>query len=214
MPAKNKVKIYGEQVFYHVYNRGYNKQEIFRDDQDYKTFLYLLKKYLEPGFQEIRFTDKGEQYFLEPNHVYNEVELLAFCLMPNHFHLLVFQETAEGMTKLLRRITTSYSTYFNTKYQLEGSPFQDIYKAVAVKTEGQLLHLSRYIHLNSTELLNQYFETYPYSSYQFYLSIEKPKWLKPDKILKSFTGPESYKKFVSDQLVEPENDILNEVILD
>lgn len=135
------MKVYGEGVFYHAYNRGYNKQEIFRDDQDYRTFLHLLKKYLEPGYREKRFTAKGEEYWVEPNHVHKEVDLVSFCLMPNHFHLLIYQKTLRGRPKLLSRITTSYSTYFNQKYETEGSPFQDTYKAVVVKTEEQLLYL-------------------------------------------------------------------------
>lgn len=214
MPSKNKIKIYGENVFYHAYNRGYNKQRVFRDEQDYKTFLYLLRKYLEPGFKEMRFAPNGEQYFVEPDHVYKEVELLAFCLMPNHFHFLVFQKTSKGMTKLLRRVMTSYSIYFNTKYKLEGSPFQDIYKAVDIKTEEQLIHVSRYIHLNPVETMNRALENYPYSSFQFFLSKGCPKWLKPDKVLKVFSKRKNYRKFVLADHAEIENEILTNTHLD
>lgn len=207
MPHKNRVKIYGEKAFYHVYNRGYNKQEVFRDEQDYKTFLYLLKKYLEPGFKEKKYTPAGEEYYAEPNHVYNEIELLAFCLMPNHFHLLLYQISIEGMPKLLRRVMTSYSTYHNEKYQLEGSPFQGVYKAVTVKTEAQLLHLSRYIHLNPLELVaGALLNFYGFSSYPFYLSETKPPWLKPERILQSFTGAKDYKDFVEDFASEKTED--------
>src|SRR3989338_1615456 len=110
-------------------------------------FFYLLRKYLEPGFQEKKYTPRGEECLVEPNHVHREVDLVAFCLMPNHFHLLLFQKSLEGMTKLLVRLCSSYSTYFNQKYEKKGSPFQGIYRAVAVTTEEQLLHLSRYIRL-------------------------------------------------------------------
>lgn len=199
MPAKNRIKIYGENSFYHVYNRGNNHQTIFHDEHDYNTFLYLFKKYLEEGFTERRVTPKGEEYFVEPKHVYEEIELLAYCLMPNHFHLLVFQKTREGMTKLLRRIITSYSNFFNHKYNLEGSPFQDIYKAVTIKTEEQLIHTSRYIHANPISItgLNGLSE-YVYSSYPAYLSINKPRWLKPERVLGSFKNKEDYRKFVDE----------------
>lgn len=202
MPPKNKVKIFGEGVFYHAYNRGYNKQVIFHDDHDYKTFLYLIRKYLEPGFKEKRFTPKGEEYFVESNHVYNEVELLSFCLMPNHFHLQLFQKTLKGMPKLITRICTSYSTYYNQKYQTEGSPFQDTYKAVIVKTEEQSIHLNRYIHINPLEIVaEQPLESYPFSSHQFYLNQNDcPAWLKPEKILNSFDSPTSYRNFIEDYL--------------
>ena len=210
MPAKNRTKIFGEDVFYHAYNRGYNKQAIFRDDHDYKTFLYLIRKYLEPGFKERRYTPKGEEYFVEPNHVYNEVELIACCLMTNHFHLLLFQKTLKGMTKLMSRLQTNYATYFNQKYQTQGSPFQDTYKAVAVKTEEHLVHLSRYIHLNPSEIIGaQPLESYPHSSYSFYVNPNsRSVWLKPEKILNLFTTPGGYQSFVEDYLkAQPEERI-------
>lgn len=197
MPPKNRLKIYGEDVFYHAYNRGYNKQKIFRDSQDCKTFLYLFKKYLDPEFREKKYTPKGEEYFVEANHVYNEVELVTYCLMPNHFHLLLYQKTLKGMPKLLTRLTSNYSTYFNQKYQTEGSPFQGTYKAVTVKSEEQLIHLSRYIHINPSELVGaQPLETYAYSSYPSYLSGKTLAWLKPAPVLNSFERPGSYKEFV------------------
>lgn len=191
------MKIYGEGIYYHVYNRGYNKQAIFRDEQDFGTFLHLFKKYLEPGYKEKKFTPKGEEYWVESNHVYNEIDLVSYCLMPNHFHLLVYQKTLKGMPKLLLRLSSNYSTYFNQKYQTEGSPFQDTYKAVAVKTEAQLTHLSRYIHANPSEIIeSQALESYTYSSYLFYLSGKIPSWLKPAAILNSFEKPGSYQEFV------------------
>lgn len=189
---------------------------IFRDDQDYKSFLYLVRKYLEPGFKEKRYTPKGEEYFVEPNHVHNEVWLVAYCLMTNHFHLLLFQKTLKGMTKLMSRLQTSYATYFNQKYQSQGSPFQDTYKAVIVKTEGQLIHLSRYIHLNPIRLVKVGPpEAWPYSSYSAYLNPEKkPSWLKPEGVLGSFENPKSYKDFVvaySSSSIEKQTDEMTEI---
>jgi len=199
VPAKNRNKIFATNVYYHAYNRGYNQQTIFHDDSDYKAFLYLLRKYLEPGFQEKKYTPRGEECLVEPNHVHREVDLVAFCLMPNHFHLLLFQKSLEGMTKLLVRLCSSYSTYFNQKYEKQGSPFQGIYRAVAVTTEEQLLHLSRYIHLNPSQLIDK-LSNYPYSSYAWFLSGEAPLWLKAEKILSGFTKHSDYGSFVEDYL--------------
>lgn len=199
--------MYGENVFYHVYNRGHNKQVIFHDSHDYKTFLYLLRKYLEPGFKEKRFTPRGEEYYVESNHVYRELDLAAFALMPNHFHLLVFQKSLQGMTKLLVRLSSNYSTYFNRKYKLEGSPFQGTYKAVNVETPEQFVHLSRYIHTNPHEILGRKgLETYEYSSYPHYLSGKFPGWLKGNHILNDFTKSGSYRSFVEDYLKAKEED--------
>lgn len=207
MPARNRIKSYGKDCFYHIYNRGYNRQTVFHDGQDYGTFLYLFKKYLEPGFKQRKFLPNGEEYFVEPDHVYLELDLLAYCLMPNHFHLLVFQKTIGGMTKLMRRVATSYSNFFNQKYQKEGSPFQDIYKAVRITTEEQLVHTSRYIHINPIEIIgSDELKVYPYSSYSYYLSLKKPVWLKTEKVLSSFGSIHSYKNFV-DEFIKSDEEI-------
>lgn len=199
VPAKNRVKIYGENVFYHAYNRGYGKQDLFRDNHDYRTLLYLLRKYLEVGFQERKYTPKGEEYFVEPNHVYTDVDLVAYCLMPNHFHLLLYQKTLMGMPMLVARLCTNYATYFNQKYGTEGSPFQGTYKAVGVKNENQLLHLSRYIHANPWELSTEInLEEYPYSSYKYCFGSERPKWLQLEWVKNSFSRSEDYRSFVND----------------
>jgi putative transposase len=201
VPAKNSVKSYGENCFYHAFNRGYNKQEIFRDNQDYKAFLYLIRKYLEPGFREKRFTPAGEEYLVEPNHVYNEVDLVSFVLMPNHFHFQLFQKSLKGMAKLLVRLCSNYSTYFNKKYQLQGSPLQGVYKAVRVESPEQHLHLSRYIHTNPSGLSGvKVLGNYEYSSYPYYLSTRFPSWLKGNYILNDFKKSGSYRGFVEDYL--------------
>lgn len=195
---KNVVKVYGENIFYHAYNRGYAKQDIFRDDHDYRTFLYLMRKYLEVGFQERKYTPKGEEYSVEPNHVYDDVDLVAYCLMPNHFHLLLYQKTLKGMPMLLVRLCTNYATYFNQKYDSEGSPFQGTYRAVSVKTENQLLHLSRYLHANPYELFPEInLEEYPYSSCQYYFSTNKPSWLKSEWVRGNFAKPDDYRSFIN-----------------
>lgn len=207
MPPKNRVKTYGENVFYHAYNRGFNQQTIFHDDQDYRTFLYLFKRYLELGFKEKRFTPKGEEYFVEPNHVYNEVDLLAYCLMPNHFHLLLYQKSLKGMPKLLVRLCANYAVYYNRKYNRQGSPFQGTYRAVIVRTEEQFFHLSRYIHINPVEITKtKSLDSYPYSSYRYYAGEKAPPWLKTETILGKPSQPTKYKNFVEDYLkLKPED---------
>ena len=101
MPAKNSIKLYLENGYYHIYNRGAGKSEIFLDDQDYRVFLHFLEKYLDP---------KSERSLAR------EIKLLAYCLMPNHFHLFVHQMTKDGIIKFMRALGTSYSIYFNNKH--------------------------------------------------------------------------------------------------
>ncbi len=104
--------------------------------------------------------------------------------MPNHFHLLIKQNSSKSIELFMRSISTRYSMYFNKKYQRVGSLFQGPYKAVHVKDEVYLLHLSRYIHLNPIEFTNDL--TRAFSSYSEYLNLRKTKWVKPEVILSSF----------------------------
>lgn len=211
MPSRNTIKQYVENRYYHVYNRGVDKRIIFMDDQDYRVFLHLLKYYLSPlenqsnhpltdltGFIPVRLR------ILEP--LSDEVDLIAYCLMPNHFHLLVKQNSKNGVTKLLRKISTTYSMYFNKRYKRVGHLFQGIFKAINIQEEPYLLHLTRYFHLNPAELTRMNPVTYPYSSYAYYLGTKNASWIKPQFILDFFTSSKSlfpkkinsYQNFVED----------------
>lgn len=226
MPHKHSVKIYVENGYYHAYNRGVEKRDIFLDRQDYSVFLHLLKYYLSP-------LDKNPEHplktvrnysFVRPLPLANlekELDLLAFCLMPNHFHFLLKQNTKDGMTKLLRRISTTYSMYFNKRYNRVGTLFQGKYKAALITDDSYLLHLSRYIHLNPLQIRSDLIE-YQYSSYPYYLEEKKAEWLKPDFILKFFdTGdlnpfPDkypSYRAFVENNPKDP-LDIIGSLSID
>ncbi|HUV46562.1 MAG TPA: transposase [Candidatus Bathyarchaeia archaeon] len=183
MPRKNVVKIYVEDGYYHLYNRGVEKRVIFSDKRDYKTFLYFLKSYLTPVPKKIPPFDRRQVRSLS-----KDIDLLVYCLMPNHFHLLVKQKSERGITKFMRALCTNYVMYFNQRYQRLGGLFQSAYKAVLVETDEQLLHLSRYIHLNPSELLgkHQLLEDYLYSSYDDYMGKRKTNWLKTETILDYF----------------------------
>ncbi|PJA40363.1 hypothetical protein CO178_02335 [candidate division WWE3 bacterium CG_4_9_14_3_um_filter_34_6] len=145
---------------------------IFIDNKDYVMFMYLLKKYLEPGFK----LNQRHLIARESNHLYQEVSLFAFCLMPNHFHLLLKQSSKYGMTKLLSRISSSYTRYFNEKYKKNGQLWEGTYKAVAIETERQFNKVISYIHENPIEL-GANIEEYNFSSYPAYLGKRKYKWL-------------------------------------
>ncbi|MBI4991459.1 transposase [Candidatus Gottesmanbacteria bacterium] len=166
MPSKNEVKIYRENTFYHLYNRGVEKRIIFIDQQDYSVFLSYLKAYLLPKDEESlqkKLADKKTNYkekdtiikLLRLNNFSETLELLAYYLMPNHFHFLVYQKTADAIDKFMNSLITRYVMYFNRKYKRVGPLFQGIYKAVSVETNEQLIHLSRYIHLQSLALQGQ-----------------------------------------------------------
>lgn len=196
MPARNTVKQFIENGHYHIYNRGVEKRDIFLDEQDYAVFLSYLKKYLNSGS--------------DPDPIANEVNLLAFCLMPNHFHLLAKQHTINGITKLMRAVCTKYVMFFNKKYERVGGLFQGKYKAALILEDDYLLHVSRYIHLNPWPGSDP--SLYPYSSYAYYLGRKNAAWIKPHQILEYFKMQEqpliesysSYEKFIEDYKLDSE----------
>ena len=218
VPRKNTVRSFKTGCFYHLYCRGIRKSDIFKDRQDYSTFLFLLKKYLDPNFREKRFDPRtGKVVYYTPDFVYEDVELLAYCLMPNHFHLLVKNLTKPGATKLMRRVISSYAVYFNGKYQLSGSPFDKPYRSVEVETEEQLLHLSRYIHANPKNLTSQLID-YPYSSYPVFVRKNSVGWLKTEDILVYFAKAgysNSYREFTEKWVESKETkDLISDLLLD
>lgn len=211
MPSRNTIKQYVEGGYYHVYNRGVEKRDIFLDDQDYRVFLNFLKTYLSPQEQFPHpLTNVTGLHLVRPRilkNFFSSVELLAYCLMPNHFHLLLKQNSKEGMPKLLQALGTSYSMYFNKKYQRVGALFQGTYKAVLIDHDSYLLHLSRYLHLNPLELTGLHpVKQYPYSSYVYYLGEKNANWINPQPILNFFKTQQrlslrdffSYQSFIED----------------
>ena len=189
MPARNIYKTYVEDAYYHVYNRGVNKEPLFLDEQDKSVFLGLLKRYLDPSRHSDRKSNGGVYA------CYNEeVELLAYCLMRNHFHLFVYQYTADGMRRLVRSVSISYGMYFNKKYKRVGPIFQQRYRAVMITTDAQLMHITRYIHLNPKQ-----YRTYEWSSMANYDGRRYTRWVRTHKILELFDrSPAKYVAFVDE----------------
>ncbi|MDP3800508.1 MAG: transposase [bacterium] len=137
---------------YHIYNRGVEKRVTFLNQKDYMRFADNLFVFNDA----IPVLNLG--YDLENNDIdYGKtrkllVEILAFCLMPNHFHLLLRQKVDEGITKFMRKLGTGYTNYFNKKYSRVGPLFQGIFKSVLIKRQAQLTYLPHYIHLNCLDI--------------------------------------------------------------
>src|SRR4030042_4414876 len=145
MPAKNVVRDFSENSFYHIFNRGVEKRDIFLDQQDHKIFIYYLTVYLYPLPKVLEVYPKLP-IRLHNKNLSQEVEILSYCLMPNHFHLLLKQNTVNGISKLLKQLTNAYTFYFNQKYKRVGGLVQGRFKAVKILNDELLLHISRYIH--------------------------------------------------------------------
>jgi len=133
---------------YHVFSRGVEKRDIFLDDGDRKRFVALLAHCLSVGpSKSYSVYGKGlRQKKVKTGE--GLVDIVAYCLMSNHFHLLLHENIEGGISLFMKRVLTSYGKYFNVRYDRSGSLFLHPFKAVLVEQDEQLLHVSRYIHLN------------------------------------------------------------------
>lgn len=174
--------------------------KIFEDREDYQKFLQYLENYLTPHDTLARRNPPLRINILNGN-LANEVQLLSFCLMPTHFHMLLYQETKDGIKKLMQQIATGYSMYFNKRYERTGHLFQGVYKGCPVGNDEYLLHLSRYIHQNPSGR-GASPNDYPWSSYHYYLDSTPPLWLQTKTILDYFNQNlpgNTYQNFVESQ---------------
>jgi len=143
----SKYKESAKGVSYHLYNRGNRKQIIFEGEEDYRLYVNLLNKYCK----ETSFS------------------IIAYCLMPNHIHLLLRQEDQDTPAKLMSRLHTAYAVYYNKKYKSIGHLFQGRYKQKIIKSDNYLIRLVSYIHRNPVkDMLVEAPEGYSWSSFRQY----------------------------------------------
>lgn len=220
MPIKNTLKLYVENGFYHIYSRGVDRREIFYSPEDCSVFLYYLKIYLSSPSTLLRGDNLSPAMLFKIYNLnlFEEVDLLSFALMPNHFHLQVKQKSKTGIQKLMRRVLTGYAQYFNKKYKRVGTLFESTYKAALTTTEPQHIYLSSYIHQNPMKLKNPKFNFIEFSSYPYYLHERQAEWVKPNEILNFFSSKVdnqflSYKVFV-ENLDHKYNSVLSDLTLE
>ena len=204
MPGRNLTRQFSSDAHYHIYNRAVDKQTIFKEDADYQYFSDIFTRHVgsEPS------TDKyGRNY----KWLGDQIEILAFCWMPNHYHIFVLQkENNRAIAELMQSVGTSYTMYFNKKYSRKGSLFETNYKASMINNESYFAHISRYIHLNPRD-----YKTWPYSSLQDYTGKPKHAWVKPDYIKKDFIQSQKYMNFLEDYEDTKQNlDILKHELAD
>lgn len=161
-------------AYYHLYNRGVNREKIFFERENYLFFLRQLRKYFK---REL-------------------VSIIAYCLMPNHYHLIIYLNT-NNLANIMQRFTLSYSKAINKRYSRVGALFQGPFKAIQVDRNEYLIHLSRYIHLNPVEanIINKA-EDWEFSSYRDYIGIRKGTLIAPDIVLTQFNSRNDYEQFV------------------
>ena len=206
MPSEYYNRNFRPQNFYHIVNRGAYKKRVFLDKNDYEVFLDILSYYLlHPRTKYYSYQKLVNKF--EVTNLEETVHLVAYCLMPNHFHLLLKQlpnaTDKTNISNLMRRLMITYAMYFQNKYKHEGAIFQGRYKNVTVETDDQLIYTSKYIHLNPVELIKD-LGKYPYSSYPAYTNqIKLPEWLHPEYVLKL---QKQYEEYVETPSTEKERD--------
>lgn len=209
--SSNRKVVFANGEYYHVFNRGVEKRFTFKTKYEFLRAVDSIN-YYRFGDLPIRYSkflaldkDKRVELLKQLNESQLQVEIIAYCLMGNHFHLLVKQIKETGIVKFMAKFTNSYTKYFNTKYNRVGPLFQGVFKAVHVENNEQLLHLSRYLHLNPVKsflIKAEELEHYQWSSYPEYIGLSGTSMANPKEVLSFFKNVDEYKKFVFDQVNE------------
>ncbi len=178
--------VFAEGEFYHVYNRGVEKREIFKDNNDRERFLRLL--YVANATKNFEFRDINDLPLKKINRGDQLVAIGAYCLMPNHFHLLVKETVKGGISLFMGKFCTGYSMYFNKRHKRVGPLFQGRFKAQHANRDEYLKYLFAYIHLNPIKIIEplwkesgikdkirakRYLNNYRHSSYLDYIGTKR-----------------------------------------
>jgi len=206
--------------FYHIFNRGTEKRRIFMDDKDYQRFMALL--YLCNGDSSVNIRDqfpKGLSFGNVKNFKRGEqlVAIGAYCLMPNHFHILIKEIVENGISRYVSKLSTAYSMYFNRKHTRTGKLFENKFKAEYVDRDEYLEYLFAYIHLNPLKLIEpkwreegiadmdkarQYLKEYKYSSYPDYIGDKRQESiiLNKEAFPEYFENVKEFDDFITDMM--------------
>lgn len=203
--------------YYHIYQRGHNKNQVFLSDKDYWRFLVLL--YTANGSKVIHLSDYPslevpKMFSLDRGETL--VDIGAYCLMPNHFHLLLKEKKEGGISKFMAKLNTSFSMYLNKKYGKTGSPLEKPFKAIGVDNDEYLKYLFAYIHLNpvktydpeswgckkivDSERAMEFLQSYRFSSYRTYVGLnsQQDKILNRNVFPEYFSIPDDFNSFIED----------------
>lgn len=198
-------------TYYHVYNRGVAKQDIFKENYDYSFFLHRLKENLFPKLSRGTLLYTGDSFYTKKTENKKKkidfprktlpdksFELVCYCLMPNHFHLLIKQVANVPVSKLILKVCTSYAMYFNKRHDRVGSLFQDTFKAISIEDNNYLFWLSAYIHKNPIEAgIVDDLKQWQWSSYLDYINERDGILCDKSIILEQLSTSKNYEKLMS-----------------
>ena len=194
-----------------MFNRGIAGQPIFYSVYDYQRFLNLIDYYrfsspsLRFSFYKRLQIEAKQRYLEEMKKTKPElVSIFAYCLMPNHYHLLIREVENNGIRKFIANLQNSYAKYFNKKKKRSGSLFQEMFRIVRIENDEQFVHAARYIHLNpATSFIIKdagELDKYPWSSYPSYLGNTQDEFIKQSLLLNFYKSKEGLKLFTLDQV--------------
>ncbi|MEK7501097.1 MAG: transposase [Patescibacteria group bacterium] len=229
MPKREK---FVPGCLYHIYNRAVEKRSIFLDNSDYLRAIHNLFEFNNETpatnsgylFNTIGF---GNQYTTQRKPL---VDILVFCLMPNHFHLLLKPRREGGLELFMRKFGAGYANYFNLKYKRSGALFEGRYKSILIEKESHLIHLPFYIHLNPLDLsfpswrtghlknhqqAMSYLESYRWSSYLDYIGKHNfPSVTQRNYLMEFFNGPANYKQEMESWLKSQSAETMKDVLIE
>ena len=204
------------ELYYHLYNRGVDKRIIFQDNFDRQRFvdtfrlarlsnspkLSWLKKQVKIGNISSIDLENLEEKYAPPL-----LDIIAYSIMPNHFHFQIKELIEGGVSKFFQKLGTSYTMYFNVRHERTGRLFESKYKSVLIETDEQLIHLSRYIHANpfnssKIDISLKQLRTYPWTSLPDYLGTRKQPFCDPTEVMAFFSSPDDYWKFLKGTVKE------------
>ena len=198
--------IFANEEYYHIYNRGVDKRDVFIDDFDYVRFLKSMREFncinpvgslYEMNFKRNKDSNLGTKSpigDLAPKTPL--VEIIDYCLNPNHFHLILRQKSDGGISKFMLKLSSGYTSYFNKKHNRSGSLFQGPFKSILIDTNEYLLHLSVYV--NRNDFIHGYGKIeWQYSSYLDYIGKRSGKLCNKKNILDQFKDQKEYQDFMN-----------------
>lgn len=221
---KRKIQLAEGQV-YHVFNRSIAHFQIFNEKYDSQRMLHLFK-YFQVKDPPMKFSYFNKLDLVKQNGFYNYLEslnkgklnivqIIAYSTMPTHIHLILKQLEPNGISLFMSNVLNSYSRYFNTKHKRKGPLWESKFQNVLVDTDEQLLHLTRYLHLNAvTAKLVEHPQDWEFSSYNEYISKDTDHPLCDFHDLLTIV-PKEYKKFVNDRIgYQRELSIIKKYLID
>ena len=195
MKKREKIEI---AEYYHIFNRGVEKRRIFYKRADYERFIKSLIIFNtdKPSWKASDMEKTG----VIPTDDEQLVSLIAYCVNPNHFHLILKEKTKGGISTFMKKVCTGYAMYFNKKNERSGILFQGRFKSIHISSNDLLLYVSAYVNCNSEVHGIEKAEKYPWCSFSEYMGSQEDICQKDD-ILKQFRNPKDYKDFCLEKVV-------------